>query len=47
MLGYLKSPKSSLGKTAGCFSLLAKDVTNQLQQSAVLPDKVNIEKAMQ
>ena len=47
VLGYLKSPKGTLGKTAGCFSLLAKDATIQLQQSAALPDQVNIENAMQ
>ena len=42
MLDYLKSPKGSLGKTAGCFSLLAKDAATQLQPAA-LPDQVNIE----
>merc|ERR1711990_538955 len=39
VLGYLKSPKGSLGKTAGCFSLLARDATNQLLQPAVLLDQ--------
>ena len=42
VLDYLKSPKGSLGKTAGCFSLLARDATNQLLQPAVLLDQVNI-----
>ena len=42
VLGYLKSPKGTLGKTAGCFNLLAKDVTTQLQPAALL-DQVNIE----
>ena len=46
VLVYLKSPKGRLGKTAGCFSLLAKDATTQLQPAA-LPDQVNIENAMQ
>ena len=41
VLDYLKSPKGSLGKTAGCFSLLARDATNQLQPAASL-DQVNI-----
>ena len=41
VLGYLKSPKGSLGKTAGCFSLLAKDATTQLQQPAALSDQVD------
>ena len=43
MLDYLKSPKGSLGKTAGCFSLLAKDAVATQLQPAALPDKVNIE----
>ena len=47
VLGYLRSPKGTLGKTAGCFSLLAKDATTQLQQSAALPDQVKSENAMQ
>ena len=42
VLDYLKSPKGTLGKTAGCFSLLAKDAATQLQPAA-LPDQVNIE----
>ena len=42
VLDYLKSPKGSLGKTAGCFSLLAKDAITQLQPAALL-DEVNIE----
>ena len=42
VLDYLKSPKGALGKTAGCFRLLAKDATTQLQPAA-LPDQVNIE----
>ena len=46
VLDYLKGPKGTLGKTAGCFSLLAKDATTQLQPAAV-PDQVNIENAMQ
>ena len=41
VLDYLKSSKGSLGKTAGCFSLLARDATNQLQPAASL-DQVNI-----
>ena len=45
VLSYLKSPKGFLGKTAGCFSLLAKDATTQLQPAA-LPDQMNIENAM-
>ena len=42
VLDYLKSPKGILGKTAGCFSLLAKNATTQLQPAALL-DQVNIE----
>ena len=42
VLDYLKSPKGTLGKTAGCFSLLAKNATTQLQPAALL-DQVNIE----
>ena len=41
VLDYLKSPKGSLGKTAGCFSLLARDATKQLQPAVSL-DQVNI-----
>ena len=41
VLDYLKSPKGSLGKTAGCFSLLARDATTQLQPAAS-QDQVNI-----
>ena len=46
VLGYLKSPKGSLGKTAGCFSLLAKGVTTQPQPTALL-DQVNFEQKEQ
>ena len=42
VLDYLKSPKGSLGKTAGCFSLLARDATTQLQPAAY-QDQVNID----
>ena len=41
VLDYLKSPRGALGKTAGCFSLLAKDAKTKLQPS--IPDQVHIE----
>ena len=42
VLDYLKSPRGALGKTAGCFSLLANDTKAELQP--LLLDQVLIEK---
>ena len=41
VLDYLKSPRAALGKTAGCFSLLAKDAKTKLLPSFL--DQVHIE----